>query len=331
MCGEVEQCAVRCEHSGEQPRKNHDAGPENDRINNAHRQQQPEALLYAGAASGAVVIARNGLSALAYTLQRQQSQLHDAGHDGHGPDRDIPAVFQQRGIKADGDHAFAGLHDERGDAERKAGRKQPEPGKNILRFQAQHGLFSGEKRDDPYAGQALRDDGRKRGAAHAHTHGKNENRVKDNIGDRADQNGRHSGPCKALRGNEGVHPQRYLHKDRADGIDVHIRRRVGDGVSACSEQQKEILVPYQHDGGQHNRNAYLQSKTACERFLGRGMVASAHEYRCPGRSARADQGRKRGNDQNKRHTDPDAGQSKAACFRNMPDINTVNDVIQHIH
>ena len=158
-----------------------------------------------------------------------------------------------------------------------------------------------------------------------------EQRVQDDVAHRADQNGQHAGFGKALRGNERVQPERYLNEYRAGGIDVHIRRRVGDGVSACSEQQKEILVPYQHDGGQHNRNAYLQSKTACERFLGRGMVASAHEYRCPGRSARADQGRKRGNDQNKRHTDPDAGQSKAACFRNMPDINTVNDVIQHIH
>ena len=61
------------------------------------------------------------MGTLSQSLQWQHGKLHDAGEDGHGANGDVVAVFQQRGIKAHGDDALAGLHDEQGTAQRQTG------------------------------------------------------------------------------------------------------------------------------------------------------------------------------------------------------------------
>ena len=61
--------------------------------------------------------------------------------------------------------------------------------------------------------------------------------VKHDVRHRADEHRVHADARKALRRDEGVHAERQLDKDRAEGVDAHIVKRVADGILTCAEHQ----------------------------------------------------------------------------------------------
>ena len=83
---------------------------------------------------------------------------------------------------------------------------------------------------DPDTGKRLGKDCRKRRASYAHIEKEDKDRVEDDVGDRADQNRKHTGLGKALRRDEGVHSKGELNKDRADRVDAHICSSVVDRI-----------------------------------------------------------------------------------------------------
>ena len=157
-----------------------------------------------------------------------------------------------------------------------------------------------------------------------------EQRVQDDIAHRADQNGQHAGFCKALRGNEGVHAERQLDEDRADGIDVHVADGVVNGIFACAEGKQQRAVPDQKHSRQNERDENLQRKAAAERLFCRLVVVLDHEDRRTRCAAGADERGKRRDDHDNRQAHADAGQRKRAVPGHVPDVDAVDDVVEHV-
>ena len=102
-----------------------------------------------------IVKADDRLRALREPLQRQHGKLHDAGKNRHRADRGIAAIFQQAGVKADGQCTFCKLHDKRRQSERQAWQD-----KFLLRAQVaepypQGTMRSGQKTQNPDTGNTL--------------------------------------------------------------------------------------------------------------------------------------------------------------------------------
>ena len=112
--GKRQQRGIRGEHGDENLREEHDCSPQQGGIAQAGFQQELEGRLHPIRVARPVVVADDGLRALAEALQRQHGELHHAGQYGHGAHRDVAAVPQQGGVEADGNDAFAGLHNEGG-------------------------------------------------------------------------------------------------------------------------------------------------------------------------------------------------------------------------
>ena len=234
-----------------------DDGPEGHGVAQAHLHQQPEGLPDPVRVPGAVVVAGDGLGALGNALKGQHGKLHDAGKDGHGTYGDVAAVFQQGGIEAHGDHALAGLHDERCGAQSHAGQNQSGSQADIFLFQPQQRLRAGEEPQHPDAGNALGQNGGQGRAPDAHMQGKNEDGVQQDVGHRADEHRPHADLGKALGGDEAVEAQGHLDENGADGVDAHVIHGVGNGVLAGAEGQQQILAPQEKHRRQHSGDAHL--------------------------------------------------------------------------
>ena len=328
--GEDQQLGVRRENPREGLREEHDAAPEDDRIRQAGLEQREERLPDARGVSRAEVVAGNRLRALRQPLQREHRELHHAGENRHRADGDIAAVFEQRGIEADGDDALRALHDERGQAERDARGEELHVDAHILRLEAQARLFTHQEADDPHAGNALRNHRRQRRATNAHVQAENENRVEHDVAHRADEHGHHARRREALRGDERIHAERQLHKQRAEGVDVQIIVRVFNRVFARAEGQQKFVTEQQQHRRQRQRNRDLQRKAAAQQLFGRVVIAAPHRDGSPRRAAGGDQRRERRHDHNDRHAHAHASQREAADARDVTDVDAIHDVVEHI-
>ena len=255
--GEGHQLRVGSEDPGKDPGEQLDAAPQHQGVAQAYLQQQPEGLAHPLGVARPVVIAGDGLGPLGDALKGQHGELHDAGQNGHGSHRQVPAVFQQGGVEAHGDDAFAGLHDERRRTQGHAGQDQPGPDGQGGLFQPQQGLFSPQEGDYPHAGDAL---GQHRGQGSppdAHVQDEDEQRVQQNVGHRADEHRFHAHLGEALGGDEGIEAQGQLHEQGAQGVNAHILGGVFDGVPAGAEGQQQRPVPYQQHCRQYQGNGHL--------------------------------------------------------------------------
>ena len=196
--GQVRKLRLRGEYHDWKLRKEHADGPEQSGVCQAAFQEKGEAFLYAVEISRAVVEADYRLSALSKPLKREKGELHDAGQNGHGPHGGVAAVFQQGGIEAEYQQAFGGLHDEGSDTEGKAGRENVPFYLKILFLNAKNGDVSGEEFYSPQSAQCLGYDGGESCAFDSHVETEYENRIENNVCNRADDYGEHADFGKAL-------------------------------------------------------------------------------------------------------------------------------------
>lgn len=87
------QFCIACKNGNKNLWQEHGNRPQQRAVCKACNQQQAESLLHTVNASGAVIKADNGLRALGHSLKREHGELHDTGHNSHGPYCDISAVF----------------------------------------------------------------------------------------------------------------------------------------------------------------------------------------------------------------------------------------------
>ena len=330
MAGVDHQFGVVGEQRGKGLGKELHQRPQQTGIEQAGPQQQEIGFLHPVPLAGAVVVADDGLGALAQTLQRQHGKLHDAGQDGHGTHRQISAVLQQGRVEGHRDDALTGLHNKGSGTQRHTGKQHGRGEPDGLLAQPQEGPLAEQKGQHPDAGERLGQDGGQGSAPHSHAEQEDEDRVQHDVGHRADEHRQHAFLGEALGGDEGVHAQRYLHKEGAHRIDVHIDDRIVDGVGAGTEgQQKRPVAPKQNQR-QHDRDDDLQGKAVAQDLLGLFFVALAHGDGGAGRAAVAHQGGEGGDDHDQRQADAHAGQGQGAVLGNVADVDAIHDVVQHI-
>ena len=311
-------------------RKDHADQPQQRGIGNAGNQQQPEGLADAPDVARAEVIADDRLRALRQSLQRQHGELHHGGEDGHRADGDVAAVLQQRGVEADGQHAFGRLHHERGQPQQNAGRDQTRLNAEVAQLQAQHAFFAGDEQHHPYGRHRLRQHRCDCRALYAEVERKNEERVEHDVAERADEHRQHADLRKPLRGDERVHPERELNEQRAERVNAHILLCIADGIFARAEKQQQVAVPDRDDDRQQNRKADEQREAVAHHLFGLFVFTFAHQHRHARRAAHKDKRGERGDEQDQRRADAHAGERQRADVGNMAYVHPVNEVIKHI-
>ena len=168
------------------------------------------------------------------------------------------------------------------------------------------------------------------GALNAHVKDVDEQRIKHNVADGADEYGEHTGFREALGGDERVHTQSQLDEQSANGVDIHVVSGIIDGILAGAEGQKQIPVPDQQHDGKHRGDDQLQSKAAAQRLFRRVRILLSQENRGPGSAAGTDEGSKGGDDHDDRKAYPHACKRQITVAGHMTDVDAVNNVVEHI-
>ena len=176
-----------------------------------------------------------------------------AGDDGHGTHGHIAAVPRQTGAETDRQQALGGEHHKGGDAQRHHRKDDIALRAQIVPAQAQEGLFAGEEAQDPHRAHSLTEHRGNGRAPHAKPEPEDEDGVKDNVDDRTDHGGEHTGFGKALRGNEGVHAQHQQHEHRAQKVDTAVAQGIRQGGIAGTKQPKQHRRPGIEADGKHHR------------------------------------------------------------------------------
>ena len=73
-------------------------------------------------------------------------------------------------------------------------------------------------------------------------HSKDKYRIQDNVCNCTDKYGKHAGFCKALGCDKHIHTECQLHKNRSQGIQIHIADCIPYRVLAGTESQKQVPV-----------------------------------------------------------------------------------------
>ena len=202
---------------------------------------------------------------------------------------------------------------------------------HIGHLQLQDGLFAGEEQQDPHGGNHLAQNSGHGCAGHAHIQGKNEDGIQHNVDHRADNSGQHGDGGEALGGDEGIH----THDDQHGHGTQDINSAIGHGIGQCclrgaEEAQQGRTGEIEHNG-QHHSEAKQHRKAVCHDLFGPLFFALTHGDSCPGSAAgTGHHGESCDQHQNGReqaHT----GEGRTAFFRDVTDVNTVNDVVQQVY
>ena len=183
---------------------------------------------------------------------------------------------------------------------------------------------------DPHRAHGLTEHGGNGSAPHAQTQTKDQDGVENNVDDRTDDGGKHTGLGKALRGDEGVHAQHQQHKHRAQNVDAAVRQRIGQGgVTGTKEPQQGGCSGVEHHG-QHHREEQQHGKAVGDDLLCLLLVALSQCNGGAGCAARAHQHGERVQQHKDGGEQSHAGQRCRADAGNMSDVNAVHDVIQQV-
>ena len=203
-------------------------------------------------------------------------------------------------------------------------------GDQVCLADAQDAPLAGEEHQHPHRADGLAEDGGDGCALHPHVQPIDEDGVQDDVADRADAGGGHAGARKALVGDEGGHAQSELDKDGAQQVDAQVGHGVGQGVFAGAEGPQHRLAKDGEHHAQRHRQDDQQGDAVAQDLFRRLVVAAAHGHRGPGRAAHADQVGKSGDQHDDGVGDPQAGQRQAAGAGDVPHVDAVHDVVQHI-
>ena len=160
---------------------------------------------------------------------------------------------------------------------------------------------------------------------------KDKKRIQDDIQRGADYHREHAGGGKALGGNEHVHAQRDLHKNRAAGVNPHIAVGVADRIPAGAKRPENGLSKHQEHGCQHNGKPQQSRKAVAQDFFRFFKVLLPHGDSRLGRAPHGNQRAERHNENDDGKGNSHPGQGQRPGFRNMPDVNPVHNIVEHVH
>ena len=237
----------------------------------------------------------------------------------------------QAAVEHHGNGAFCRLHNEGRNTQGTDFPDDPRVRPHVLPLDPQRRFFRRQKAYHPNAGQGLREDCGNRRAPHAHIKAENQNGVQHDVGYRADQYGKHGGAGLALTADKHIQAQRQLHEDRAAQINAQVLIGVDDGVVAGAEHiQQRCFIDLKYDRQRYGKDEE-QDRAVGQDSLRLLIVPPAHLDGRERRPARSGEGAEGGDQRNDRKRDTKARQGQVTDYRDMADIDPVNDIIQNIN
>ena len=297
----IHQGGIVGEDPGEEAGEAHHDRPEHRGIGHADAELAEECLLHPVELLRAVVVADQGLAALADAGEGHGDELVDGGQHRHRAHRHIAAKPRQGGGEADGQDALGGDHHKAGDAQSQTGEDHPGDQPQILPPQLQDGLPAGEKPQDPHRAHRLAQDGGDGRAPDAQIQTEHQNGIEDDVDDRADHRGQHADLREALGGDEGVHAHDHQDEEAAQNVDPGIFQGIGQGGIRRAEPAQQRGAGGIEHAGEHRRQDQQHTKAVAQNLLRLFPVALTHGDGRPGRTAGArQQGKGRQQHQNRR-------------------------------
>ena len=159
---------------------------------------------------------------------------------------------------------------------------------------------------------------------------KDKQRIQNNVHHCSDQNREHTCFGKTLCGDKHIHAKGKLDENSADSVNVHIIYSVFNRIFTGTEGKKKSTVTKQQDDCQDYRNQNLQEKAVTQNMFCSIKIIFSHCNRSMRCTTASNQCGKSGNDHNQWHTYTDSGKGKCPITRNVSNVNTVNNVVQHI-
>ena len=195
---------------------------------------------------------------------------------------------------------------------------------------ADRSAAAAEEPDDTRGGDRLRNHRSDGSALDAHLKGEDKQRIERNIDDSADSHGRHGLDRIALCRKIGIQPLREKDEQRADQVQPQIVASVGKGVLACTERIEHGVLEQIEQDAQHDGKDCQQYKRLIEDALGALPIPFPQLDRGQRGAAGSDQCSKCGENDDDRKRDPYARQRQRSDALHPPDIDAVNDVVQHV-
>ena len=159
---------------------------------------------------------------------------------------------------------------------------------------------------------------------------KNKNGIQDDIDDRADDGGEHAHFGKALGSQKRIHAHDNQYTDTAEYVDPPVSYRVGKCCIGCTEEPQQRGCSDVECHSQDSCQDQQEGKTIAHDVFSLFLFSAAHVDSCPRRTAGAGQQSEGCEQHQNRGEKPDAGESQPADFRDMPDVNSIDYIVEQI-
>ena len=164
-------------------------------------------------------------------------------------------------------------------------------------------------------------------AGNTHMKNEDENRVKTNVDNSANENGAHGRACVSLTADKSIQSDSQLDKYGSDKINGNIRGSVSDCVAACTKKVQKRCLKEKEKRHQTHGEKEQQGSGASKNFF---CAVPVFLSECDGgkrSTASTCESGKGGDDCDNRKRDADTGQCQGTNIRNPADINAVYNVI----
>ena len=148
-----------------------------------------------------------------------------------------------------------------------------------------------------------------------------ENRVKTNVDNSANENGAHGRACVSLTADKSIQSDSQLDKYGSDKINGNIRGSVSDCVAACTKEVQKRCLKEKEKRHQTHGEKEQQGSGASKNFF---CAVPVFLSECDGgkrSTASTCESGKGGDDCDNRKRDADTGQCQGTNIRNPADIN----------
>ena len=202
---------------------------------------------------------------------------------------------------------------------------------HILPFEGDDGLLPRQKPEHPQGGQALADDGGEGRPLHAHAEGEDEHRIEGDVRRRADDDGEHPDPGKALGVDVAVEACGDHGEGGAHQVHVEVRLGVDVGVLAGPEGKEDgphEQIPHRHEHGGADE---LQCEGVAQNAPGPSFVPGAPGDGKEGHAAGAEQGREAHDQGDDGKGEAHAGEGHAAPVPHVAEIDPIHHVVEEVH
>ena len=311
-------------------RRQNNHAPHHCGIAEDHRTHDTHRLAHAGRTACTVIIAQNRRSSLIHCIDRCLDELTHARYNRHNRDVNITAGHREYVVAADRDKAVGQLHDKSRGTEADnifriacTLRNFIFPHKAHFQFR-----FSGQEIQNEHGGKCLGNHSCNRSPLHTKAKYKDKQRVKQQVCDRSDRDGKHANGRVALRVDERVHAGCHHRRQSSDQINHHIRIRVYHRICRCTEQRQQWTGKQKADHHQYDSTDTYHGIRRIHNTFRLFLIILSTLNRKQRSAAASKQVAECCDDNDQRKTQTDCTECRRSYLRDPRDVDAVYNIVQ---